>query len=297
LYPLVAIVGPTATGKTQLAFRLANLLKSKLDISCSFVNADAFALYKGFDIISAKPTVQDICSAKKNLGENFEFCQLDVLNLEEISSVSVYQKKARKDIGKIQKLFRLPIVVGGSALYTNALLDNIEFPATNPEIRQKYNNLLDLKGKDYLYQLLAKKDFASAKTLSSENVRRVVRALEVIELTGKPFQASLPKGDYFYKPTLVYAIKWPKDILEKRIYRRTVDMVEKGLVAEISQARQRAGKTARKAIGFAQTCDYLDGKINQKQLIDSISLATFQLAKKQYKWFLRDKRIKWLEIV
>jgi tRNA dimethylallyltransferase len=297
LYPVVAIVGPTATGKTEFAFRLARFLKDKANIDCSFVNADAFALYKGFDIISAKPTSKDIVLAKKNIGQKFEFCQLDVLDLKETASVSVYQKKAREDIDKIQISGQLPIIVGGSALYTNALLDDIKFPGTDPEIRQKYNNLLNLQGKDYLYNLLEKKDLASAKILSSENTRRVIRALEVIELTGQPFRASLPKRNYFYQPTLVYAAKWPKELLKERIYKRTVNMINNGLILEIDKAREKAGKTAVKAIGFAQTCDYLDGKINQNQLIDLISLATFQLAKKQYKWFLRDKRIKWLEIV
>jgi tRNA dimethylallyltransferase len=286
LHPIIAIIGATATGKTDLAFRLADFLKSERGIESEFVNADAFSLYKDLNIITAKPSAQE--------QEKYIFHQLNVLEVFEEANVSVYQKEARKSIAEIQNRGKLPILVGGSGLYVNAALDNFEFPGTDANVRDKYYKMLDAKGEDFIYNLLQKKDPESAKAIERKNTRRIVRALEVIEITGKNFAARLPEPEY-QQETYAYAIKIDLKELEKRIAIRTKKMLEEGLIDEVKSVRDLAGQTAQKAIGFTICCDFLDKKISYKELEAQISLATFQLAKRQLKWFKRDMRICWLD--
>ncbi|MDR2748510.1 MAG: tRNA (adenosine(37)-N6)-dimethylallyltransferase MiaA [Bifidobacteriaceae bacterium] len=286
LYPIIAIIGATATGKTNLAFRLADFLKSEKGLESEFINADAFSLYKDLNIITAKPNAEE--------QKKYVFHQLNVLEVFEEANVSVYQREARKSITEIQNRGKLPILVGGSGLYINAALDNFEFPGTDPEIRNKYYSLLDEKGEDFIYNLLQEKDPESAKVIDKNNTRRIVRALEVIELTGKSFQAQLPNLEYFM-PTFSFAIKMDLQTLEKAISIRTRQMLGEGLIEEVEALRDKAGVTAQKAIGFKQVCSFLDNEISSEELEAQISLATFQLAKRQLKWFKRDNRINWTD--
>lgn len=286
---IVTIIGPTASGKTALALELAEHAQELGYRGAEIVGADAFQLYRDLDIGTAKPTVAERA--------RFPHHQVDVLEMHQVASVAAYQKYARADIAAIQQHGALPIVVGGSGLYVRALLDDLRFPGTDAQLRARIDAECERIGAEAAHARLAELDPKAAASIEPRNLRRIVRALEVIELTGEPFSANLPEYRYL-QPTVQIGLRWPVDELSKRIEQRTKAMFEQGLVDEVVSLQQRGlaeTPTASKATGYAQVLDYLGGESTLEQAHEAIALATRQLASRQRKWFRRDPRIHWID--
>jgi tRNA dimethylallyltransferase len=281
---LVVIVGATATGKTDLALDVAERLEGVI------VNADALQLYKGMDIGTAKVPVDQ--------RRGIEHHMIDLLEVTEESSVAGYQAKAREVIDKFLAEDRSVVVVGGSGLYITALLDSLEFPDTNPEVRERLIRESEEVGGAVLYARLKELDPLAAVAIPAANTRRVIRALEVIEITGKPFTATLPRaGDSYYPQAKQFGIVRSTVELEKRIALRTRTMWDNGLIEEVKRldaAGLRHGKTARAALGYAQALAQLDGIFDEELAIEATTFATKKYAKRQRTWFKRDQRITWM---
>lgn len=284
--PILAIVGPTASGKSSLAVDVAELLGGPQH--AEIVNADAMQLYRGMDIGTAKLTTAE----RRGLAHH----QLDVLDVTDEASVAAYQHHARADLEAIDLRARQPILVGGSGLYVRAALDDLQFPGTDPQLRAQLHERGQEEGPAVLHADLAGKDPAAAKKILPTNLRRIVRALEVLELTGKPFSASLPSHRYL-RPALQVAIATERRVLDERIATRARAMVEAGLIEEtrgLLEAGLARGPTAARAVGYAQAIDVIEGRRTIAEAIESMSVATRQLARRQEKWFCRDPRITWL---
>lgn len=279
---VIAVVGPTATGKSELALDLAEREPAEI------INADAMQLYRGMDIGTAKLPP----SARRGIPHH----QLDVLHVTEEASVAAYQRAARVDIERIRDAGKRAILVGGSGLYVRAALEHFEFPATDPEVRAQLQQRADDIGPGLLHDELAKKDPAAAARIDRANTRRIVRALEVIELTGEPFTASLPDPTYVY-PTLAVGIEVESEELEARIEARAKEMFARGLVEETEALLDQGlaeGRTASRAVGYQQAIDVIAGRGTRAEAIEQVALATRQLARRQRKWFKRDERITWI---
>lgn len=290
---ILALVGPTASGKSALAIKIAQCFNGEI------VNADAYSLYRYMDIGTSKPS-----KVERELIPHF---QIDQLEPCEEASVAAYQKNARRDIEDILKKGKLPILVGGSGLYVNACLYDLNFPPTDFEIRQKYQNMQT----EELVSLLRDKDIVASKHIEPNNHRRLARALEVIELTGKPFTASLPaKGKLYFNNVEFVGLKPNLNYLDDCIVQRTNDMRKNGLLKEIlaiSNNFAGFGKTAARAIGYKEFLPLLqtvNGKFlfadEQNEEIDQafelVNIHTRQLVRKQIAWFKRDLNIKWLNV-
>ncbi|HLR27445.1 MAG TPA: tRNA (adenosine(37)-N6)-dimethylallyltransferase MiaA [Ruania sp.] len=279
---VVAIVGPTATGKSDLALDLAEHLDAEI------VNADAMQLYRGMDIGTAKvPPAQ-----RRGIAHH----QLDVLDVTEEASVAAYQKHARSNVQDILARRGSAVVVGGSGLYVRALLDRINFPGTDPDVRQKWQERADSEGPRALYQELQRQDPQAAERIDPANTRRIVRALEVIEITGRPFSANLP-GHTYHLPALQIGLDLPDESLDARIGERARAMFTAGLAEETVRLRDRGlerGKTAARAVGYPQALALLRGECTESEAVENTALATRQLVRRQRKWFRRDPRITWL---
>lgn len=284
LAPLVAVVGATATGKSDLALELAMALDGEI------INADALQFYRGMDIGTAKlPAAQ-----RRGIPHH----QLDVLEVTEEASVSAYQQAARTEIGAIRSRGRMPILVGGSGLYVRAAVDDIEFPPTDGSVRARYERRAQEQGPAALHAQLARSDPAAATTIGLQDIRRIVRALEVGELTGRPFAAFLPRLRYVDASTVQLGLRLPRPVLHERIALRVQRMVDQGLLEEIRQLRERGldqGRTARRAIGYDQGLAVLDGTMTCQEAIDSTVAGTCRLVRKQDTWFRRDARVRWME--
>lgn len=281
--PVVAVVGPTATGKSDLAVALA------LRLGGEVVNADASQLYRGMDIGTAKLPVPE----RRGVVHH----QLDVLDVTDEASVGAYQALARADLAAIRARGAAPVVVGGSGLYVRALLDRLEIPPTSPEVRARWEAELARVGAEVLHAHLATLDQVSAEAIGPRNGRRVVRALEVIELTGRPFGATLPRREYV-EPAAVVGLRAERAVLLDRIARRAVRMWEEGLPEEVRglvEKGLRGGRTASRAVGYAQALRQLDGDLDQDEAIEDTVAATRRLARRQERWFGPDPRITWLE--
>ncbi len=278
--PVIAVVGATATGKSRLALGLAAALGD-----AEIVNADAMQLYRGMDIGTAKvpPTER----------RGVPHHQLDVLDPSEDASVAAYQRHARRDIAGIVAAGRWVIVVGGSGLYVRAVLDELRFPGTDAVVRAHLEERARREGSPVLHAELAAKDPVAAAVIDARNVRRVVRALEVIELTGAPFSATLPSGEY-HRPTVQVGLRLPVPELDGRIALRSATMITDGLVDEVVGLGPLS-RTAARATGYAQVLDHLAGSATLGETVEAIALATRQLARRQVKWFRRDARIHWLD--
>lgn len=279
---VLAIVGATATGKSDLALDIAERNGGEI------INADAMQLYRGMDIGTAKvPLTQ-----RRGIPHH----QLDVLRVTQEASVAAYQHHARADIDRVLSTGGTPILVGGSGLYLRAVLEHFEFPPTDQEVRGKIEERLHIQGPGLLHDELSQKDPVAAAQINRANGRRIVRALEVIELTGQPFSASLPDPTYVY-PTVALGVDVGPDELDDRINRRAHTMFEAGLVQETQGLLDHGlaqGKTASKAVGYQQAIDVIAGKITEAEAINAVALATRQLARRQRKWFKRDSRIEWI---
>lgn len=281
---VIAVVGATATGKSALALDLAESLAAR-GMPVEVVNADAMQLYQGMDIGTAKLPPAE----RRGIPHH----QLDVLAPHEEASVAAYQRAARADISSIHARGALPLVVGGSGLYVQGLLDEMDFPGTDPAIRAALVERAAREGGRPLHDELRHRDPEAAKRIDPGNTRRVIRALEVIELTGRPFSASLPEGRHYYEDTLQLGLRDEYDWLDARIAQRTRSMLEAGLLAEVA-ALGELSRTAATATGYREALAHLRGELTTAELTEAISLATRQLARRQTKWFRRDPRTHWL---
>ena len=288
---IVAVVGPTASGKSDLALDLAQCLPTDVGANeGELVSADALQLYRGMDIGTANTPLPE----RRGVTHH----QIDVLEISDEASVAAYQKYARADIAQIHSRLNLAVVAGGSGLYQRALLDQMDFPGTDPQLRLRLEAEAALPGGvSKLHRRLEEVDPLSAQRIDPHNARRIIRALEVIELTGSPYSSSMPQYTYA-APTVMLALRWHLEELDERIGMRTKIMFENGLIEETRELDRRGlrdTKTAGKATGYAQALAVIDGEMNVDEAIDSVALATRQLARRQVKWLRRDPRIVWID--
>ncbi len=282
--PVIAVVGATASGKSDLAVDLALALGGEV------VNADASQLYAGMDVGTAKLTPAQRRGVPHHL--------LDVLDVREPASVAAYQRSARTAFAQITARGRVPVLVGGSGLYVRAALDRLDFPPTDAVVRAALEDDLELAGAAALHARLATSDPQAAAAIAASNTRRVVRALEVIALTGRPFSASMPERGRYAVEAVQVGLRVPRDRLVARIETRVATMRDGGLTAEVialARAGLREGTTARRALGYAQVLDHLDGRLTEDEAYAQTAVATRQYAKRQVQWFRPDHRITWVD--
>ena len=278
------ICGATATGKSDLGISLARELNGEV------INADSMQLYRGMDIGTAKLTLDE--------REGIPHHLLDVLNLTQDASVAWYQENARLLISEIESRGKNAIIVGGTGLYIKAVLDELNFPDTDPAVRENLNAMAEKIGGAAMHERLAKLDPAAALAIDAQNIRRVIRALEVIEITGKPFTANLPRKESTrYPDARQFGLVMDRSTLDLRIEERVERMWDRGLVAEtqaLLSSGIREGRTAQLALGYAQVLKYLEGAITEDQAKEETKRATRQYARRQETWFSRDRRIQWI---
>lgn len=286
---IIAIVGATATGKTALSLEVAERLGGSSAVE--IISADAMQLYRGMDIGTAKLPLTE--------RQGITHHQIDVLNVREEASVAAYQKYARADVAAIQKKGKIPIIVGGSGLYISAILDKLDFPGHDPAIRAALEAQLETEGISSLLAELKEKDPHAFEAIAPENTRRVIRALEVIRLTGKPFTPRFPRHTSYYEDIHSFFITRDKKLLDETIARRTRSMFEQGLIEETRHLLTQGlaeGRTASTAIGYAQVIDVLKGTMTRDEAEVAITQATIKLTKKQGTWFRADKRLHTLDL-
>jgi len=281
---LTVICGATATGKSELAVAFAK------EINAEVVNADSMQVYKGMDIGTAKLTMAQRDAVLHHL--------IDVLDITEEANVSWYQQIARDKIDELIAAGKSVVVVGGTGLYIKAILDDLNFPDTDPQVRDKITEQADQLGNEIMHKKLAKLDPAAALAIPKENIRRVIRALEVIELTGKPFTANLPRQESSKYPNAKqFGLVLDRSNLDEKIDQRVDDMWAKGFAREVSllmtQGLEQA-TTAKKALGYSQIMNYLNGECDEEFAKQETKRVTRAYARRQETWFSRDDRIKWL---
>lgn len=280
---VVGVVGPTATGKSDLALDLAEALGGEV------VGADASQLYRGMDIGTAKVPPAE----RRGIPHH----QLDVLDVVQEASVAAYQVAARRDIAAIQGRGHHPVLAGGSGLYVRAALDVLDIPPTDPGLRSRLEREADEVGPAVLGARLRDLDPAAAAAIEPGNTRRIVRALEVIELTGRPFSATMPTRTYL-QPTVLLGLRMPRDVLDDRVATRVLRMWERGLLDEVRHLETlglREGRTASRALGYAQALAELDGTMTTEQAQQETTTLTRRLVRRQESWFNPDPRITWLD--
>ncbi|BBY78983.1 tRNA (adenosine(37)-N6)-dimethylallyltransferase MiaA [Mycolicibacterium pulveris] len=280
----IAVVGPTGTGKSELALALAERVGGEI------VNADAMQLYRGMDIGTAKLPV----TQRRGIPHH----QLDVLEVTETASVARYQQAAAADVEAIAARGAVPIVVGGSMMYVQALLDEWTFPATDPAVRAKWEQRLTEVGVRALHAELARVDPAAAASILPSDGRRIVRALEVVELTGQPFAASFPEIGAPRWDTVIIGLDWDTMVLDARLEQRTDRMFAEGLVDEVLTLLGRGlreGVTASRALGYAQVIADLDSGGDGTGAREPTFVGTRRYVRRQRSWFRRDHRITWLD--
>ena len=279
--PVIAVVGPTGSGKSDLAVNLA------LELDGEVINADAMQFYRGMDIGTAKVTQAERRGVPHHL--------LDILDVTQEASVSDFQQQARDCIADIHARGKRAILAGGSGLYVRAALDILEFPGTDPGLRQQLEADLAAQGTEALLARLQEVDPASAERLS--DARRIIRALEVHQLTGRPFSSFMPQREYF-QPAVQVGLSVDRDELRDRLARRVHRMVDSGLLAEVRRLDAeglRQGKTAPRALGYSQFLRVLDGLSTVQEAAEETIVATRQFARRQLTWFRADPRIHWLD--
>jgi tRNA dimethylallyltransferase len=280
----IIICGATATGKSDLAVALAQ------EIGAEIVNADSMQVYQGMDIGTAKLSHAERGGITHHL--------LDVLTVKQDSTVAWYQELARKTIDEIHGRGRDAIIVGGTGLYIKAIVDDLNFPDTDPVIRSRLELEAIEQGPAALFQRLEKLDPAAALAIDRANTRRIVRALEVIEITGQPFTANLPREESSrYPAALHFGLSQDRESLDIRVSNRVESMWESGLIAEVETLvgqGLREGVTAQKALGYAQVLQMLDGVLTSDQAQEETKRVTRQYIRRQDTWFSRDSRLHWL---
>ncbi|MET1156477.1 tRNA (adenosine(37)-N6)-dimethylallyltransferase MiaA [Arthrobacter sp.] len=278
---VIAVVGPTGSGKSDLAVELAQRLDGEV------INADSMQFYRGMDIGTAKMTVAERQGVTHHL--------LDILDITDEASVSAYQQRARDAIDAIHHRGRRAILAGGSGLYVRAALDAIEFPGTDPALRHALEEELASRGLVAMRERLRDVDPASAGRLA--DARRVVRALEVWQLTGRPFSSYMPERQYV-RPTVQIGLQVDREQLKHRLAGRVHAMVERGLLDEVAALDRRGlrqGRTASRALGYAQFLKVLDGEWRQDTAVEDTIAATRKFARRQLTWFRADPRIHWVD--
>jgi len=284
---LIVICGATATGKSDLAVALAQ------EIDAEIINSDSMQLYKGMDIGTAKLSVQERQGIPHHL--------LDVLEVTQDANVAWYQTQARAKIAEIHSRGKSVVVVGGTGLYIKAILDELNFPDTDPAVRQALEKEVAELGAHVLFERLEKLDPAAALAIDRANTRRLVRALEVIEITGKPFTANLPRKDSeLYPAARQFGLVMDRESLSERISDRVDRMYAAGLVAEVDEcikAGITTARTAQLALGYAQVIAMRRGDLTLEAAVEETKRATRQYARRQETWFSRDARIKWISQV
>ena len=281
---VIVICGATATGKSDLAVALAS------EIDGEVINADSMQLYKGMDIGTAKITDEERRGIPHHL--------MDLLEVTEDANVAWYQEKAREKITEVHSRNKSAIIVGGTGLYIKAILDDLNFPDTDPVVRTELELEYATKGIGPLFERLEKLDPAAALAIDKANSRRVIRALEVIKITGKPFTANLPRKESTrYPEALQFGLVMERELLSEKISARVERMWQAGFVAEVEsliEAGITRGTTAQKALGYSQVIAYKEGKISEEEAIEETKRATRQYARRQETWFSRDERIMWI---
>jgi tRNA dimethylallyltransferase len=282
--PLVAVVGPTATGKSDLGLALAAELDGEV------VNADAMQLYRGLDIGTAKLSPAERAGIPHHL--------IDVLDVTQVASVAAYQRAAREVVERLRASGRTAVLVGGSGLYVQAVVDELEFPGTDPGLRAALQAELDDRGPEAMHARLAEVDPAAAAVVLPTNGRRIVRALEVIALTGRPFPARLPTGGAPRYGAVLLGVERDTAELDARVARRVARMFAAGLVDEtrgLLDQGLRDGLTASRALGYQQVLAALDGAGDHSCAAAETVRATRRFVRRQRSWFRRDSRIHWLD--
>ncbi|GAC1375873.1 MAG: tRNA (adenosine(37)-N6)-dimethylallyltransferase MiaA [Pseudarthrobacter sp.] len=278
---VIAVVGPTGSGKSDLAVSLA------LELDGEVINGDAMQFYRGMDIGTAKITLAERRGVPHHL--------LDTLDVTQEASVSDFQRQAREIISSIHNRGKRAILAGGSGLYVRAALDVLEFPGTDPGLRRQLEAELEESGQEALLAKLREVDPVSAGRVS--DARRIIRALEVYQLTGRPFSSFMPQREYF-RPAVQIGLAVDREALRERLGLRVHKMVDDGLLAEVSRldaAGLRSGKTAPRALGYAQFLKVLDGVSTVAEATEDTIVATRQFARRQLTWFRADPRISWLD--
>ncbi|MFD9523607.1 tRNA (adenosine(37)-N6)-dimethylallyltransferase MiaA [Streptomyces sp. NPDC059979] len=279
---VIAVVGPTAAGKSDLGVALARQFDGEV------VNADSMQLYRGMDIGTAKLTTEERGGVPHHL--------LDIWDVTDTANVAEYQRLARLEIDKLLAEGRTPVLVGGSGLYVRGALDVMEFPGTDPEVRARLEDELTLRGSGALHARLAAADPHAARAILPSNGRRIVRALEVIEITGRPFTANLPGHESVYD-TVQIGVDVARPELDERIALRVDRMWEAGLVDEVRALEARGlrdGITASRALGYQQVLAALAGECTEDEARTETVRATKRFARRQDSWFRRDPRVHWL---
>ena len=281
---VIVICGATATGKSDIAIEIAQ------ELGAEIINADSMQLYRGMDIGTAKLTVEE----RKGIPHHL----LDVLDVSEDSTVAWYQEQARAAITEIHSRGKDAVIVGGTGLYIKAILDDLNFPDTDPEVRAKLEAELAEFGAAALFTRLEELDPAAALAIDRANTRRVIRALEVIEITGLPFTANLPREDSSrYPDALQFGLVMDREHLRERIDQRVDRMWDAGFVDEVDRLISQGignGSTAQRALGYAQIIAMRSGTMTEEEAKEDTKRASRQYARRQETWFSRDVRIQWV---
>jgi tRNA dimethylallyltransferase len=280
---VVAVVGPTAAGKSELSLDLAEVLGGEV------VNTDSMQVYRGMDIGTAKLPVAERRGIPHHL--------LDLLEVSEPATVAEFQRWAREVIADCRARGVTPVLVGGSALYTRAILDRFEFPGTDPAVRHQLEAELAEVGSEAMHRRLAAVDADAAERIIPTNGRRIVRALEVIAITGRPFSATLPELRYAIDDAHQIGVDIPREVLDERIALRVHRMWEAGFVDEVRRLVERGlreGRTANRALGYQQVLAFLDGEIAEEEAMEQTIAGTRRFARRQDSWFRKDPRITWV---
>ena len=281
---LVVIAGATATGKSALSVALAE------SIDAEIINADSMQVYRGMDIGTAKITVDERRGIRHHM--------LDALDVNQDATVAWYQSAARAAIDEIHSRGKNVVMVGGTGLYIKAVIDELNFPDTDPMVRHTLNKEAEELGIDAMFERLEKLDPAAALAIDRANLRRIIRALEVIEITGEPFTANLPRQESVrYPHAQQFGLVMNREDLSERIDVRVNAMFEQGLVTEVErliEAGLLQGRTAQRALGYSQVVAYLQNELSLDAAIEETKRATRQYARRQETWFSRDSRIKWI---
>jgi tRNA dimethylallyltransferase len=284
----VVLVGATAAGKSSLAVELA-LRFAAAGRRAEVINADSMLLYRGMDIGTAKPSIVERRGVRHHL--------IDVLDVTETSTVADFQRLARDTITECRTRNVVSIVVGGSALYVRAIVDDFDFPGTDPALRAELEAELTRIGSQSMHLRLASVDPAAAAAIEPANGRRIVRALEVGQLTGRPYAATLPAHSYLLPGVAQIGLAIDRAELDRRVAARVHRMWQAGLVDEVRQldkAGLRRGRTASRALGYRQVLEFLANSSNEAEAEQQTVLATRRFARRQDAWFRKDPRIRWL---
>ncbi len=287
--PVIVLVGATATGKSALAVDLA-LALAGAGHPAEVVNADSMLVYRGMDIGTAKPSLAERRGVAHHL--------IDIMDIDQPASVALFQGLARAAIEDCRARGAVPIVVGGSALYLHAVIDRFDFPPTDPAVRQRLTRQCETEGVAAMYQRLEALDPGAAAGIQPGNVRRIIRALEAIELTGE-FRSRLPDWSYALGEVVQLGLDSGRDQMDQRIRRRVERMWEQGFVEEVRRLRDRGlaeAPTASRAIGYRQVLDHLAGRTSEEEARETTVVRTRQFSRKQLSWWKRDPRIHWLAV-